>query len=48
MKKKYRRAVCKHLTWMEYFNSKEYLDKLKKFNRGITPKIKIVHDTDLD
>lgn len=48
MKKKHRRAVCKYLTFMEYFNSKEYLDKLREFNRSIIPKIKIVYDTDPD
>lgn len=30
----------KYLTWSEYFRSKEFLDSLKKYNEGITPKIK--------
>lgn len=35
-----------YMTWSEYFRSKEFINKLKKHNENITPKIKITWTKD--
>lgn len=37
-----KKEEMKYLTWSEYFRSKEFIKKLKKYNENITPKIKII------
>ena len=31
-----------YLTWSEYFRSKEFLDRLKKYNYDRSPKIRFI------
>ena len=37
-----KKEEMKYLTWSEYFRSKEFIKKLKKYNENITPKIRII------